>query len=81
MPTFTIRATHNIDRPQIGLHINKGQEFTININMMGITPYNLFGNNRCQDSLMQQFRMNGIDVPKSDVGIYNKGTWDITMIM
>ena len=49
MPTFIIKATHNIDRPQIGLHINKGQEFTIHINMMGITPYNLFNNSRCQD--------------------------------
>lgn len=80
MPKFVIKATHNIDRPQIGLHINKGQEFTININMMGITPNNLFGNSRCQDALIQQFRVNGIDVPRSDYGIYSRGTWDITMI-
>ena len=32
------------------------------------------------DALIQQFRMNGIDVPSSDTGIYSKGTWDIKML-
>lgn len=80
MPQFEITASRNIDRPQIGLHIDKGQQFTININMMGITPYNLFNNSRCQDALVQQFRMNGIDVPKTDYSIYGRGSWDIRMV-
>lgn len=79
MPSFVLTAINNIDRPQIGLHIDRGQQFTININMMGITPNNLFGNSRCQDSLLQQFRLNGIDVPKTDVGVLNRGAWDIRM--
>lgn len=79
MPSFVLTATHNIDRPQIGLHIDRGQQFIININMMGITPNNLFNNSRCQDALLQQFRCNGIDVPKSDIGVYNRGAWDIKM--
>lgn len=77
MASFVITATHNIDRPQIGLHIDRGQQFTININMMGITPVNLFGNSRCADALARQFQLNGIDVPKTDIGIYSRGAWDI----
>ena len=77
MPTFVLTAKHNIDRPQIGLHICRGQEMTININIMGITPYNLFNNSRCQESLIKQFQINGVDVPKSDIVVYSKGTWDI----
>ena len=47
--------------------------------MMGITPTNLFGNNRCVDQLVKQFQLNGIDVPKTDSGVYNRGAWDIKM--
>ena len=65
MATFGLTARHDIDRLG-GLHIDSGQQYTININMMGITPYNLFNNSRCRDALIQQFRMNGIDVPSSD---------------
>ncbi len=79
MPTFIITATRNIDRPQIGLHISRGQEFTININMMGITPCNLFNNSRCQNALYQQFQINGITVPLSDSSVYSRGAWDIKM--
>lgn len=80
MPSFILTATHNIDRPQIGLHIDRGQQFTININMMGISPVNLFNNSRCQSALTQQFQMNGINVPKTDYGIYSRGSWDIKML-
>ncbi len=76
MPTFELTARHDINRVN-GLHISRGQQFTININVMGITPINLFGNSRCSDQLVQQFKMNGIDVPRSDVGIYSRGAWDI----
>ncbi len=79
MATFVLTARHDIDRLG-GLRIDRGQQYTININMMGITPYNLFNNSRCRDALIQQFRMNGIDVPSSDTGIYSKGTWDIKML-
>lgn len=78
MPNFTITAIHNIDRN--GLHINRGQQFTLHINMPGITPVNLFNNSRCQDALIQQFKINGIDVPKTDYGIYSRGAWDIKML-
>ena len=80
MPTFQITATHNIDRPQIGLHIDRGQTFTININMMGITHVNLFNNYSSQAALIQQFQINGINVPKTDTGIYSRGCWDIKML-
>lgn len=78
MPTFELTARHDINRVN-GLYISRGQQFTVNINMMGITPNNLFGNNRCADQLVQQFKLNGIDVPKTDVGIYSRGAWDIRM--
>lgn len=78
MATFEITARHQIDRSG-GLHIDRGQTFTININMMGITPTNLFGNSRCADLLERQFRINGIEVPKTDSGVYSRGAWDVVM--
>ena len=39
-----------------GVCIPKGQQMIINIPMMGITPGNLFGNNRCKDMVLQQLR-------------------------
>lgn len=78
MPTFELTALRNIDRNN-GLHIDKGQKISININMMGITPTNLFGNSRCVDQLVQQFKFHGIDVPKTDSGIYSRGAWDVKM--
>lgn len=80
MPTFLLTATHNIDRPQCGLHIDKGQSITVNINVSGITPSNLFNNSRCAFHLVQQFRINGIIVPKTDCGVYSRGSWDIKMM-
>lgn len=79
MASFVLTAIKNIDRPQIGLHIDKGQQFSININVMGISSNNLFNNSRCRDALIQQFKVNGIDVPYSDRGIYGPGPWDIKM--
>lgn len=78
MATFEITARHQIDRSG-GLHIDKGQTFSININMTGITPTNLFGNSRCVDQLVKQFQLNGIYVPKTDSGVYSLGAWDIKM--
>lgn len=79
MAQFEITARHDINRPN-GFHIDKGATFTINIPMMGIGPGNLFNNNRCQESLLQQFRMNGMDIPKTDSGFYSRGSWDIKML-
>lgn len=79
MATFELTATRDISRPSLGLEIHKGDRYTIHINMNNIAPNNLFNNSRCQDALIQQFKMNGIDVPKSDAGIYNRGAWDIKM--
>lgn len=47
---------------------------------MGITPNNLFNNSRCKEPLLQQFKMNGIDLPQNDILYTNKGAWDIKMI-
>lgn len=79
MPTFVLTARHDIDRPQCGLHIDRGQEITVNLHMTGITPNNLFGNSRCQDALVRQFQLNGIYVPATDIGIYSRGAWNIVM--
>ena len=57
MPSFILTAMHNIDRPLAGLHIDRGQQVTIHINTMGITPCNLFNNSRCQNALIQQFKV------------------------
>lgn len=79
MATFELTATRDIHRPSLGLDIHKGDRYTIHINMTNITPINLFNNSRCQDALIQQFKINGIDVPKSDAGIYSRNAWDIKM--
>jgi hypothetical protein len=78
MAQFVLTAKHIIQRAS-GLHIDSGTQITVNIPMMGITPYNLFGNSRCKDQLLQQFRINGIDAPATDAGLYSRGTWDIKM--
>lgn len=78
MATFELTARNQIDRAG-GLHIERGQTFSININMTGITPNNLFGNSRCADLLVRQFQNNGIYAPKTDTGIYARGAWDIKM--
>ena len=78
MAEFELTARHQINRPG-GLHIEQGQTFIVRINMMGITPTNLFGNSRCADVHVKQFQLNGIDVPKTDSGIYSRGAWDIKM--
>lgn len=62
-----------------GVCIPKGQQMIINIPMMGITPGNLFGNNRCKDMVLQQFAVNGISVPPTSP-ILNRGHWDIKML-
>lgn len=79
MAQFTLTARTNIDRPMASpaLHISRGDSFNISINVPGITPQNLFNNSRCSAQLQHQLRLNGIDVPLTDRGIYNKGAWDI----
>lgn len=79
MPTFILTARQNTFRAS-GLYIEKGQHITININMMGIEPNNLFNNSRCQDALVQQFKLNGIFAPPTDYGLYSRGTWDVKKI-
>lgn len=79
MPTFILTARHNINRVGLGLHIDKGQQYTININMMGIGPNNLFNNSRCENALIQQFRNLGIVAPRTDT-IFSRGPWEIKML-
>lgn len=78
MATFVLTARHDINRAN-GFHIDRGQEISININMAGIGPTNLFNNSRCKEALVRQFQINGIDIPPSDIGIYSRGAWDIDM--
>lgn len=76
MAQFVLTARH----PSFfgGQSIDRGQSFTINIPMMGITPVNLFNNSRCADSILQQFKNQGIDLPKNSP-LLNGGHWDIKM--
>ena len=76
MATFELTARSPVYRTG-GLYIERGQTFTVNINMIGITPNNLFNNSRCKNQLIQQFKNNGIDVPITDSGIYSRRAWDI----
>lgn len=76
MPTFVLTARHNSDIG--GQHIDRGQVFTINVNMMGITPTNMFGNSRCTDTVLRQFSAQGLDLPKNSP-LLNSGHWDIKM--
>ena len=76
MAQFVLTARH----PSFfgGQYIDRGQSFTINIPMMGITPVNLFNNSRCADSILKQFSAQGIELPKSSP-LLNGGHWEIKM--
>lgn len=60
-------------------HVDKGQQFTINVCMTGIAPINLFGNSRCADTVLKQFSAQGLDLTRSSP-LLNKGHWDIKMM-
>lgn len=77
MAQFTLTARNDIYRP--GCYISRGTTFDITINVMGITPNSLFNNPRCADQLSRQFKINGIDLPMTDRGVFSKGAWDIQM--
>lgn len=74
MPAFIITARHDINRGQ--MHIDKGEQFLININMPGIGPNNLFNNSRCHDMLKRQLEINGIYLSDSDIK-GGRGLFDI----
>lgn len=78
MAQFQLTATHDINRNN-GFHIDRGTTISVNINMMGITPNNLFNNQRCKDVLIEQFRVNGIDLPYTDA-VFSRSCWDIKML-
>ena len=79
MAQFVLTLRQDVNRPN-GFHSDKGAVFTINIPVMGITPNNLFNNSRCKGPLIQQLKVNGIDLPQSDILYTNKGSWDVKMI-
>ena len=79
MAQFVLTLRQDVNRHN-GFHLDKGAVFTINIPVMGITPNNLFNNSRCKGHLLQQFKINGIDLPQNDILYTNKGAWDIKMI-
>ena len=66
MAQFVLTLRNQVDRPN-GFHLDKGAVFKIN-------------NSRCKGPLLQQFKMNGIDLPQNDILYTNKGAWDIKMI-
>ena len=47
---------------------------------MGISSVNLLNNSQCQVALIHQFQMNDINVPKTDHGIYSRGSRDKKML-
>lgn len=74
MPTFVLTARHDINRGQ--MHIGRGQQFQINVNMMGVGPNNLFNNGRCHDALKAQLEKEGIYLSERDMR-GGKGMFDI----
>lgn len=77
MAQFRLTARSDINRSN-GFHIDRGTEIVININVQGITPDNLFGNSRCRDQLVKQFKQHDIDLPLTDP-VFTRGCWDIKM--
>ncbi len=59
-----------------GQHIDRGQQFNINVCIMGITPINLFNNSRCADTILRQLSAQGLDLPKNSP-LLNGGYWEI----
>jgi hypothetical protein len=76
MAQFVLTARHSSNIG--GQHIDRGQSFTINVAMMGITPVNLFNNSRCADTIIKQFSAQGIELPKNSP-LLSRGCWDIKM--
>ena len=74
MQAFIITAKHDINRGQ--MHIDKGAQYMININMSCIGPNNLFNDSRCHDMLKQQLERNGIYLSDSDIK-GGRGMFDI----
>lgn len=75
MPQFNITARRQTFLDN-GMVINKGDNFTLNIPMGGITPNNLFGNPRCRDIILRQFSSQGIELPPYSP-LLNSARWDI----
>lgn len=78
MTQFILTAKQNIIRPN-GFNLPKGHQMIITIPMLGIQPGNLFGNNRCKEALLNQFRLQGINIPPTDTGFYSRANWDVKM--
>lgn len=76
MASFILTLRHNACIA--GQDLTRGQQFSLNVNMMGITPTNLFGNSRCVDTVLRQFSAQGLDLPKNSP-LLNGGHWDIKM--
>ena len=76
MASFELTLRHNAYIG--GQNLTRGQQFNLNVNMMGITPTNLFGNSRCVDTVLRQFSAQGLDLPKNSP-LLNGGHWDIKM--
>lgn len=80
MSTFVLTANKDIYRAN-GVHIYKGQEFIVNINVTGITTNNLFSSSLCQKNLYQQLSVvGGINLPPTDPVFRTRGYWNVNMI-
>lgn len=61
-----------------GQHLPKGQTVSIDINISGIGPNNLFNNARCADSLRHQLALHDINVSPNSPALLG-GKWDVKM--
>lgn len=75
MATFELTARHDMCIGS-GKVVPKGSCVTLNIYQMGITPVNLFNNSRCENDVLRQFTLQGIDIPRNSAFL-NRGHWDI----
>lgn len=78
MAQFVLTARYDINRSN-QFHLDKGTQLNITIPMAGISTFNLFNNSRCKDALLNQFKLQGINIPASDMAFYSLGCWDVKM--
>ena len=77
MPRFELTA--RFDLCQNGLYVSKGTPISVNIPMMGVLPGNLFSNSRCKEALLQQFAINGLNLPPNSSWL-NGSHWDVKLV-
>jgi len=79
MPRFELTAKSDLYRAD-GTHIKKGDVVNLFIPMQGITPYNLFNNQRCAEQIIRQMQFHGINVKPGDAHLLSRGMWNVKMV-